>query len=542
MFKFSIRARLYGVVALFALGMIGLTTILVHSETDAVLTRRHQELQELSNVATSLIEMQYARVKKGEITEAEGKARALAGVSSLRYHGDNYFWINDLTPTMVMHPVRADLNGKDLSGIKDPNGKAIFVAFADMARAKGSGFVDYMWPKPGSTAPVEKLSYVSLFKPWGWVIGTGVYNDDLTADRNSALIAGGLTGLVVLLVVGMASALVIRDIVKRMASLRAAMLELAKGNFAVSLNGLERGDELGEISKAAEMVIREVGLTIGGIQVASSEIANASADISGSASDLSQRTEEQAAGLEETSASMEQMSATVKRNAENAGEAAALVGETQKIALRGGEVVSATVTAMAKIQESASRMENIISVIDEIARQTNLLALNAAVESARAGEAGRGFAVVATEVRSLAQRSSQAAKDIHGLITNSVTQVKDGVDLVGRAGVALDEIVASIDRVNGVVADIANASREQSAGIDQINKALMMMDEATQQNSALVEENAATAKTLEIQAKAMDERGAFFQLRADAAGVTDARPAVAAGSAPAVKARRAMAA
>ncbi len=167
-------------------------------------------------------------------------------------------------------------------------------------------------------------------------------------------------------------------------------------------------------------------------------------------------------------------------------------------------------------------MSDIISVIDEIARQTNLLALNAAVEAARAGDAGRGFAVVASEVRSLAQRSGQAAKDIHGLITSSVIQVNDGADLVGRTGVALDEIVSSIRKVNEVVADIASASGEQSVGIEQINKALMMMDEATQQNSALVEENAATAKTLEYQAKAMDERGAFFQVRSEALGAEDA--------------------
>ena len=167
---------------------------------------------------------------------------------------------------------------------------------------------------------------------------------------------------------------------------------------------------------------------------------------------------------------------------------------------------------MAKIEESSRKISDIIGVIDEIARQTNLLALNAAVEAARAGEAGRGFAVVASEVRSLAQRSSQAAKDIKDLITNSNSQVKDGVDLVNQAGAALNEIVDSIKSVATIVADIANASGEQATGIEQINKALNQMDEVTQQNSALVEENAATAKTLETQAKVMDEKVAFFQI------------------------------
>ena len=163
-------------------------------------------------------------------------------------------------------------------------------------------------------------------------------------------------------------------------------------------------------------------------------------------------------------------------------------------------------------RNSSRKISDIIGVIDEIARQTNLLALNAAVEAARAGEAGRGFAVVASEVRSLAQRSSQAAKDIKDLITNSNSQVKDGVDLVNKAGTALTEIVESIKKVAEIVSDIAAASAEQAAGIEQVNKALTQMDEVTQQNSALVEENAATAKTLEQQAKAMDDRVAFFQI------------------------------
>jgi len=183
--------------------------------------------------------------------------------------------------------------------------------------------------------------------------------------------------------------------------------------------------------------------------------------------------------------------------------------------LRGGEVAGRAVKAMARIEESSRKISDIISVIDEIARQTNLLALNAAVEAARAGEAGRGFAVVASEVRSLAQRSSQAAKDIAALITNSTGQVKEGVDLVNQAGDALGQITASIQKVNALINDIANASAEQSSGVDEINKAMTMMDTATQQNSALVEENAATAKVLEQQAKAMDGQVGFFRIDAE---------------------------
>jgi len=179
---------------------------------------------------------------------------------------------------------------------------------------------------------------------------------------------------------------------------------------------------------------------------------------------------------------------------------------------------------MGRIENSSHKIADIIGVIDEIARQTNLLALNAAVEAARAGEAGRGFAVVASEVRSLAQRSSQAAKDIKDLITNSNNQVKDGVDLVNKAGTALNEIVESIKKVAAIVSDIASASAEQAAGIEQVNKALTQMDEVTQQNSALVEENAATAKTLETQSKAMDDEVSVFRVD-DADSAAPVRPA-----------------
>ncbi len=291
-----------------------------------------------------------------------------------------------------------------------------------------------------------------------------------------------------------------------------------RGNFAV-------------LKDNANKTAERIGATIAEIKASAAEVTNASAEISTSTTDLSQRTEEQAASLEQTSASMEEIASTVKKNAENAQQANASASTTRDVADRGGQVVAKAVDAMAKIEDSSRKISDIIGVIDEIARQTNLLALNAAVEAARAGEAGRGFAVVASEVRSLAQRSSQAAKDIKDLITNSNDQVKDGVELVNRAGASLTEIVDSIKKVADIVADIANASNEQASGIEQVNKALTQMDEVTQQNSALVEENAATAKTLEHQAKAMDERVAFFQI--DHAIAVDQPPQVAAAKRPA---------
>jgi methyl-accepting chemotaxis protein len=285
---------------------------------------------------------------------------------------------------------------------------------------------------------------------------------------------------------------------------------LAKGDLTQRINAEYQG-AFATLKQNANATAQRLSETVAEIQLAAHEVSSASAEISTSTTNLSQRTEEQASSLERTSAAMEEITETVRRNAENARQANERADLTSEVAGRGGQVVATAVEAMARIEGSSRKMSDIISVIDEIARQTNLLALNAAVEAARAGEAGRGFAVVATEVRSLAQRSSQAAKDINDLITNSSGQVREGVELVNRAGTALNEIVESIKNVATIVSDIATASAEQSTGLDQIKEALTHMDEATQQNSALVEENAATAKTLADQSAAMGEQTSFFR-------------------------------
>jgi methyl-accepting chemotaxis protein len=324
-----------------------------------------------------------------------------------------------------------------------------------------------------------------------------------------------------------------RMVAQVVAALGQGLEKMARGDLTYRVTE-EFAADYKKVQEDFNAAIGQLQETVKNIAMSSAEISNAAAEISTSTTDLSQRTEEQAASLEETSASMEEMAATVKKNAENAQHANHLTKETREVANRGGAVVSQAVSAMARIEESSRKISDIISVIDEIARQTNLLALNAAVEAARAGEAGRGFAVVASEVRSLAQRSSQAAKDITDLITGSAGQVKEGVDLVNRAGASLSEIVESIGNVAAIVSDIANASAEQASGIEQINKALTQMDEVTQQNSALVEENAATAKTLEDQQSAMSEQVGFFRI---GDGAAEQAPATRKRTAPAPAAK-----
>ncbi len=306
--------------------------------------------------------------------------------------------------------------------------------------------------------------------------------------------------------------------------------------LADGLARLSRGDLTARMDEGIPVAYRQIkddfnatvdqlSGTVSGIIASAQQVAQIAAEISDSTTDLSQRTEEQAAGLEETSASLEEISNVVQNNVANAEKANQFASNTRQVAEQSGSVVAEAVEAMAKIEKSSKEIGEIIGVIDEIARQTNLLALNAAVEAARAGEAGRGFAVVASEVRSLAQRSAQAAKDIKTLITTSSGQVKDGVGLVNRAGGALQQIVGSIRGVSDTVAEIAKATSEQASTIAQLNNALSQLDQGTQKNSAMVEESAATAKTLEQHSTEMTEQVAFFKLGNDQPAANRRAPA-----------------
>lgn len=290
-----------------------------------------------------------------------------------------------------------------------------------------------------------------------------------------------------------------------------------------------RRDELGRLLEAFRLMDERLALTVGEVRTGSHAVSTAAQQIARGNDDLSQRTQEQASSLEETASSMEEMTSTVKQNAENASHANQLARGAREQAERGGEVAGKAILAMGEIDAASRKIGDIVGLIQEIAFQTNLLALNAAVEAARAGEQGRGFAVVATEVRSLAQRSANAAKEIKGLIHDSEEKVRSGSELVNQSGKALAEIVDSVKKVTDIVAEIAAASQEQSAGIDQVNNAVMQMDEMTQQNAALVEEASAAARAMQEQATELTAQVGFFQLKdAAAAAGRERAPAVSA--------------
>jgi methyl-accepting chemotaxis protein len=285
-------------------------------------------------------------------------------------------------------------------------------------------------------------------------------------------------------------------------------------------------DETGQLMAALGAMTDNLNQIVARVRAGTETIATASGEIAAGNQDLSARTEQQASSLEETASSMEELTSTVHQNAENARQGNQLAVSASEVALKGGGVVSQVVETMGAINESARKIVDIIGVIDGIAFQTNILALNAAVEAARAGEQGRGFAVVASEVRSLAQRSAAAAKEIKMLIDDSVEKVDVGSRLVNDAGATMQEVVASVRRVTDIMAEITGASKEQSDGIEQVNQAVGQMDQVTQQNAALVEEAAAAAASMQEQAASLSEAVSVFRVDAGAVQGAPARPAV----------------
>nr|WP_275539658.1 methyl-accepting chemotaxis protein [Stenotrophomonas maltophilia] len=311
---------------------------------------------------------------------------------------------------------------------------------------------------------------------------------------------------------------------------------ISRGDLTVRMQGDFHG-VFARMRDDCNATVDQLKQIVGRIQASASSINLAAGEIASGNTDLSRRTEQQAANLEETAASMEELTSTVKQNAEHARQANQLAIGAHGVASQGGEVVGQVVTTMSAIEASSKKIAEIISVIDGIAFQTNILALNAAVEAARAGEQGRGFAVVASEVRTLAQRSAGAAKEIKGLIEDSVGKVADGSALVRQAGTTMGEIVASVQRVTDIMADISAASQEQSSGIEQVNQAVVQMDETTQQNAALVEEASAAARSMEEQANLLAEAVSVFRTGAATAAAA-VRPALAAVAATVTPVRR----
>jgi len=548
--KLSFKQRLWAPLVISLIALLAISIFNAFHARDIRLEERKKDLINVAQVAMSSIKEYGELAKSGAMSKEEAQKAAMQRVKNMRYGTDGYFSISNSSSVTIMHPIKPELNGKDLSTFKDPNGTLVFVNISKAGAKTDGDFVSYVWPKVGSPDPVPKTSYVLRYEPWDWIVTTGVYVDDINAAFMRSLYeaAAIFTGIAIVLIglVVLNNRSILRTIGGDPGDAAEIANRISDGDLTLSIHTAP-GDT-SSLVYAFKRMRDSLTHTIANIKSSADTIATASSEIASGNLDLSSRTEQQAGSIEETASAMEELTSTVKQNADNARQANQLAVSASEVAVQGGAVVGQVVDTMGSINDSSRKIVDIISVIDGIAFQTNILALNAAVEAARAGEQGRGFAVVASEVRSLAQRSSAAAKEIKTLIDDSVAKVDVGSKLVQQAGETMNEVVASVKRVTDIVGEISSASQEQSAGISEVGQAITQMDEGTQQNAALVEQAAAAAQSLQDQAATLANLVGRFKLDATqahqlAAATPTAKPVQArsTGAAKAVAAKPAVA-
>jgi len=525
--RISIVQRIWLLLIFVMLAFIVSSGYEAFSQKSRMLSQREAEISSVLNSGLSLLKRAQESVERGEMTLIEAQELVKSEITAMRYRGQNYLWIFDTEATQLAHGTSQKDVGNNLINFTDPNGKKVYVAFLDAIRKHGEGYVDYVWTKAGSSTPEPKISFVKLYRPWGWILATGVYTDDIDAEFNQLIGEKAIFFSLLLAMIFTASMLVIRSITRPLNATTTAMEEIAQGDGDLTVRlAVTSKDELAQLATGFNQFSEKVRRIVIEMQQSQTVLDSATGEMSVITSRSRELLTQHQYENHQVATAIHEMSATITDVARNAADAAKSVLTVQDRAMKGNilvednisfinelsDTVHQIVSAMNGLKQEAHDINSILDVIKSIADQTNLLALNAAIEAARAGEHGRGFAVVADEVRTLAMRTQQSTQDIERMILGMQAQVEDAVNTIelGRqkadssvqqaklTATAFGDISADIDVVADMNTQIASATEQQSVVVDTVHKNIENIREA-------FDESAQGAQQIEVAGQQLQE-------------------------------------
>ena len=497
--RLSISRRL-GLILVVSMAMLlALGMLMLKQIHDDLYDGKAQKTRHVVQAVSGVLAYYHGLETAGTLSKTVAQQQALTVISQLRYDHDDYFWINDLRPFMVMHPTNPKLDGKDVSSIKDPDGVALFSEMAAVAKTKGQGVVDYRWPKPGAQEPVQKTSYVQLFEPWGWVIGSGIYIDDMQAEFAAQAWKATWAGLCIALVMAALVILIARSIVRPLREAVLAMANIASGESDLTRRLDTHGrDEITQLGQHFNAFTHKLRTVISHLQGTATALEQSSTALGNDASEAQQRCQHQALQMEQVATAMNEVTYAVQEVAKNAEHAASEMSGARGQAQLGQQNIDSSLQQIGQLSDTineavevirtlatqSDEIGSVLEVIRSIAEQTNLLALNAAIEAARAGEQGRGFAVVADEVRLLAQRTQKSTAQIQTMIEGLQAHSEAAVTVIGssrrasqltieqatEAGQSLISIGQALNTLNTLNTTIASATLQQAHAVEDINQ------------------------------------------------------------------------